>query len=99
MITFYMDVMPSNSCRIYIGRIFSTLVVSQKRYVIFAALLCFVLYLSPVVANALTNGQSATAVVGQPNLTSGALADTAIGQFIPTATAIDSSGNVWVTDT
>ena len=72
---------------------------SQKRYVVAAAILCFFLYLSPVVANALTSGQAATVVVGQSNLTSGSSGPTsATSLSIPTDVAVDSSGNVWVVD-
>ncbi len=48
-----------------------------------------------------TSGQSASLVIGQPNFTSSACADsppTAVGMCGPSYLAFDSSGNLWVTD-
>ena len=45
-----------------------------------------------------TDGQAASHVLGQSDLTSGVYATTQTGMYLPTGVAFDSSGNIWVAD-
>src|SRR5579859_6946808 len=56
-----------------------------------------VLRFSSVVA--LTNGASAEAVLGQPDLASMAAATSQSGMFFPGSVTVDGSGTLWVADT
>jgi sugar lactone lactonase YvrE len=46
----------------------------------------------------ITTGESATVVLGQPDLTSSGIATTAAGMDYPTSAVGDGNGNIWVAD-
>lgn len=64
-----------------------------------AVFVLFLLIFSvPGVAFAFANGENANVVLGQTAYTAGGAATTSTGLSLPTGTAFDSSGNLWVSD-
>ncbi len=71
----------------------------NRSFVIVAVFaVCALLSLSPLMIFAFRDGEAATLVLGQPNLTTGTVHTTRTGMSDPSDVVVDSSGNVWVAD-
>ena len=72
---------------------------SARRYLVITALLCVLLYLTPLFASGFNSGsQAASLVLGQSPFTTSVSGTSANLISVPFVTVFDSSGNLWVAD-